>query len=70
MMSNCEAVIFPLVSWVRCGVCLFVSIPDLCSFSYYHMLCLCSILPVSQLSFEKLIVTNEYDQDMPQVTVP
>ena len=23
VMSNCEVVTFPLVSWVRCGACLY-----------------------------------------------
>ena len=23
VMSNCDVVTFPLVSWVRCGVCLY-----------------------------------------------
>ena len=31
MMSNCDMVTFPLVSWVRC---LIVSIPDICPLSY------------------------------------
>ena len=36
VMSNCEAVTFSLVSWVRCGA-LIVSIPDLCPLSYFLM---------------------------------
>ena len=28
VVSNCEFVTFPLVSWVRCGT------PDLCTFTY------------------------------------
>ena len=35
MMSSCEVVTFPSVSWVGYGEwCLIVSIPDLCPFSY------------------------------------
>ena len=30
VMSNCEVVTFPFVSWVRWFWCLFVSISDLC----------------------------------------
>ena len=33
VMSNCEAVTFPLVSWV-----LIVSIPDLCSLSFFEVI--------------------------------
>ena len=33
IVSNCEFVTFPLVSWVRCGSC-FLSIPDLCTLTY------------------------------------
>ena len=39
VISNCDVVTFPLVSWVRCG-CLIVSIPDLCPLSH----CLPSLL--------------------------
>ena len=35
VVSYCEFVIFPLVSWVRCG--LIVSIPDLCTLTYFHI---------------------------------
>ena len=35
VMSNCDIVTFPLVSWVRCHGCLIVSIPDLCPLSYF-----------------------------------
>ena len=35
VMSDCEVVTFPLVSWVRCGEHLIVSIPDICPLSYY-----------------------------------
>ena len=31
----CEFVTFPLVSWVRCGT---VSIPDLCTLTYFKLL--------------------------------
>ena len=34
VVSNCEFVTFPLVSWVRCGTWL-LSIPDLCTLTYY-----------------------------------
>ena len=34
-MSNCEVVTFPLVTRVRCGACLIVSIPDPCLLSYF-----------------------------------
>ena len=34
VMSNCEVVTFPLVSWARCGA-LIVSIPDHCPLSYF-----------------------------------
>ena len=37
VMSNCEIVTFPLVSWVRCGA-YFVSIPDLDPLSYFAVL--------------------------------
>ena len=37
VMSNCEVVTFPLVSWVRW--CLIVSIPDLCPLSYFDISC-------------------------------
>ena len=33
VVSNCEFVTFPLVSWVRCGI---VSIPDLCTLTYFN----------------------------------
>ena len=33
VMSNCEVVTFPLVSWVRVW-CFILSIPNLCLFSY------------------------------------
>ena len=32
----CEFVTFPLISWVRCGTYLIVSIPDLCTLTYFH----------------------------------
>ena len=32
MISNCKVVTFPLVSWVWC---LIVSIPNLCTLSYF-----------------------------------
>ena len=32
VVSNCEFVTFPLVSWVRCGT----SIPDLCTLTYFY----------------------------------
>ena len=32
----CEFVTFPLVSWVRCGTYLIVSIPDLCTLTYFQ----------------------------------
>ena len=36
VMSNCEVVTFPMVSWVRTHVwCLIVSIPDICPLSYF-----------------------------------
>ena len=35
VMSNCDVVTFPLVSWVRCGRGLIVSITDLCPLSYF-----------------------------------
>ena len=34
VVSNCEFVTFPLVSWVRYGT-LVVSIPDFCTLTYY-----------------------------------
>ena len=34
VVSNCEFFTFPLVSWVRCGTWLIVSIPDLCTLTY------------------------------------
>ena len=34
VVSGCEFVTFPLVSWVRC-VYLIVSIPDLCTLTYF-----------------------------------
>ena len=36
VMSNCDVVTFPLVSWVRCGAWLYISIPDLCPISYFQ----------------------------------
>ena len=37
VVSNCEFVTFPLVSWVRCGTMyLIVSIPDLCTLTYLY----------------------------------
>ena len=36
VMSNCEVVTFPLVSWVRVW-CLIVSIPDLCPLFYFDV---------------------------------
>ena len=38
VMSICDIVTFPLVSWVRCSA-MVVSIPDLCPLSYFHYLC-------------------------------
>ena len=34
-VSTCEFVTFPLVSCVRCGIYLIVSIPDLCTLTYF-----------------------------------
>ena len=34
VVSNCEFVTYPLVTWVRCGTYLIVSIPDLCTLTY------------------------------------
>ena len=34
VVSNCEFVTFPLLSWVWCGTC-FVSNPDLCTLTYF-----------------------------------
>ena len=34
VMSNCEVVTFPLVSWVRCGAGLY-RFSDLCPLSYF-----------------------------------
>ena len=48
VVSNCEFVIFPLVSWVRCAWYLIVSIPDLCILTYFyynHNFCLKYVLP-------------------------
>ena len=36
VVSNCEFVTFPLVSWVRFWY-LIVSIPDLCTLTYFGM---------------------------------
>ena len=38
VMSTCEGVTFPLVSWVRCGSGLIVSISDRCPVSYLDAL--------------------------------
>ena len=35
VVSNCEFVTFPLVSWVGCGTCMIVSTPDLCTLTYF-----------------------------------
>ena len=42
VMSNCKVVIFPLVSWVRCGA-FIVSIPDLCPFLTFKTLVLIAL---------------------------
>ena len=54
VVSYCEFVTFPLVSWVRCGTChfpigilgqvwyLIVSIPDLCTLIYFAFLFNCT----------------------------
>ena len=39
VVFNCEFVTFPLVSTVRCGTLLIVSIPDLCTLTYLEKLC-------------------------------
>ena len=48
VMSNCEVVAFPLVSWVRCNECSIMSIPDICPLSYFlaavSVLCLFLVL--------------------------
>ena len=50
VISNCEVGTFPFVSWVRC--CAFiVSIPDLCSFSYF-------VLPIEIGKFIQLKWVN------------
>ena len=36
VVSNCEFVTFPLVSWS--GVVFVVSIPDLCTLTYFHIM--------------------------------
>ena len=36
LVSKCDFVTFPLVSWVRCGT-YFVSIPDLCTLTYLNV---------------------------------
>ena len=38
VVSGCEFVIFPLVSWVGCGRYFIVSIPDLCTLTYFATL--------------------------------
>ena len=35
VVSNCEFLTFPFVSWVMCGT-FFVSIPDLCTLTYFY----------------------------------
>ena len=37
VVSNCVFVTFPLVSWVRCGLYLIVSVPGLCTLTYFSM---------------------------------
>ena len=47
VVSNCEFFTFPLVSWVRCGTWLIVSIPDLCTLTYIwlsELFCLCCVV--------------------------
>ena len=42
VVSNCEFVIFPLVSWVRCGTWLYQFLnPDLCTLTYFVSLLCC-----------------------------
>ena len=36
LVSKCDVVTFPLVSWVRCGT-YFVLIPDLCTLTYLNV---------------------------------
>ena len=36
VMSNCEVVTFPLVSWVRCGACLYRFLIFALSLSLFH----------------------------------
>ena len=36
LVSKCDFVTFPLVSLVRCGT-YFVSIPDLCTLTYFNV---------------------------------
>ena len=59
VMSNCEVVTFPLVSWV---CCLIVSISDICPFSYFKY--------AENISnkHERIItkIISEYDQEIRQ----
>ena len=60
VVSNCEFVTFPLVSWVRLWY-LIVSIPDLCTLTYYGSdLCLSKQFVMHSCAKTRLNPIQEY----------
>ena len=58
MVSNCEFVTFPLVSWAMCD--LIVSIPDLCTLTYFkYVLLLHDNAPAYKARIVTVILESE-----------
>ena len=80
VMSNCEVVTFPLVSWVRCGACLyqFLIFASFLLWYYFHIGKKQSsrtevhdnlesiICDMFYMYNEPSLIVSAYDQEMPQ----